>query len=48
MDFVQRLAAVTLGTLLMVFSVAFASIPYSVGGHPGEVLAWAETSPHLS
>lgn len=48
MDFVQRLAAVTLGTLLMVFSVAFVSIPYSLGGHPGEVVASAETSGHLS
>jgi hypothetical protein len=48
MDFVQRLAAVTLGTLLMVFSVAFVSIPYSLGSHPGEGLASAETSRHLS
>jgi hypothetical protein len=48
MDFVQRFAAVTLGTLLMVFSVAFISIPYNLGGHPGDVLASAETSHHLS
>jgi hypothetical protein len=48
MDFVQRLVAVTLGTLLMVFSVAFVSIPYSLGGHLGEVLTSAETSRHLS
>jgi hypothetical protein len=48
MDFVQRLAAVTLGTLLLVFSVAFISIPYSLGGHPGESLASVETSRHLS
>jgi hypothetical protein len=46
MDFVQRLAAVTLGTLLMVFAVAFVSIPYSLGSHPGERLASA--SHHLS
>lgn len=39
MDFVQRFAAVTFGTLLMVFSVAFVSIPYSLSGHPGDVLA---------
>ncbi|MBC2732016.1 hypothetical protein [Thiobacillus sp.] len=48
MDFLQRFAAVTLGTLLMVFSVAFVSIPYSLSGHPGDVLASAETSHHLS
>lgn len=48
MDFVQRLAAVTLGTLLVVFSVAFVSLPYTLGGHPGEVLASAEPIRHLS
>jgi len=48
MDFLQKFAVVTLGTLLMVFSVAFVSIPYSLSGHPGDVLASAETSRHLS
>lgn len=48
MDFVHRFAAVTLGTLLMVFSVAFVSIPYSLSGHPGDGLASADTSYHLS
>ncbi|MFH1818543.1 MAG: hypothetical protein ABIK08_02355 [Pseudomonadota bacterium] len=48
MDFLQRFAVVTLGTLLMVFSVAFVSIPYSLSGQSGDVLATAETSHHLS
>jgi hypothetical protein len=48
MDFVQRLAAVTFGTLLMVFSVAFVSLPYSLGGHPGEGVVSAQASHHMS
>src|SRR3569623_775604 len=48
MDFLQRFAVVTLGTLLMVFSVAFVSIPYSLSGQSGDVLASVDTSHHLS
>jgi hypothetical protein len=48
MDFAQRLATIILGTLLLVFSVAFVSVPYSLGGHSGEAPASAETTYHLS
>ncbi len=34
--FVPNLLAVILGTLLFVMSIAFVSIPLSIGGHPGE------------
>lgn len=46
MDFVQKLSTIILGTLLLVFSVAFVSVPYSLGGHPGGVPAAATY--HLS
>ncbi len=35
-DFLPTLLAVVLATLLPVMSVAFVSIPFSIGGHPGE------------
>ena len=34
--FVPNLLAVVAGSLLFVMSVAFVSIPLSLGGHPGE------------
>lgn len=39
--FVPNLLAVVLGSLLFVMSVAFVSIPLSIGGHPGEKAAIA-------
>jgi hypothetical protein len=37
--FVPNLLAVVVGTLLFVMSVAFVSIPLSLGAHPGEKAA---------
>ena len=34
--FVPNLLAVVIGSLLFVMSIAFVSIPLSIGGHPGE------------
>ncbi|MDP1645417.1 MAG: hypothetical protein Q8L71_07940 [Thiobacillus sp.] len=48
MDFVQKLGTIILGTLLLVFSVAFVSVPYTLGGHPGEASASAVATYHLS
>ena len=39
--FFATMSAVVLGTFLIVMSVAFISIPMSLGGHPGEVLTAA-------
>lgn len=36
-SFPSALLSVVLGTLLFVMSVAFISIPISLGGHPGEI-----------
>jgi len=38
-NFARRLIAVICGVLLVVASVAFITIPYSLGGHPGEAIA---------
>jgi hypothetical protein len=38
-NFLTRMIAVVLGVLLLVASAAFLTIPYSLGGHPGEVVA---------
>ncbi len=46
MDFVQKLATTILGTLLLVFTVAFVSVPYSLG-HAGAGMAAAKTAHHL-
>lgn len=37
--FLTRLVAVVGGVLFVVASAAFITIPYSLGGHPGEVIA---------
>lgn len=37
-SFPAALLSVVLGTLLFVMSVAFVSIPISLGGHPGDVM----------
>jgi hypothetical protein len=37
--FLPTFLAVVLATLLPVISVAFVSIPFSIGGHPGEPIA---------
>ena len=42
--FLATLIPVVLGTLLLVMSVAFVSIPISLGAHPGEGLAAASTT----
>ena len=42
--FPADLIAVVLGTLLFVMSVAFVSIPLSLGGHPGEAMTLAATT----
>lgn len=48
MNFVQELTTTILGTLLLVFSVAFISVPYTLGGHPGEVVAATDVGYHPS
>ena len=35
--FIRQYAVVVLSTLMLVMAVAFLSIPFSLGGHPGEV-----------
>lgn len=40
-SFPSALLSVVLGTLLFVMSVAFISIPISLGGHPGETMTLA-------
>lgn len=37
-NFARRLVTVIGGVLLVVASVAFITIPYSLGAHPGEAL----------
>ena len=37
LTFIRQYAVVVLGTLLLVMAVAFLSIPYSLGGTPGEM-----------
>lgn len=45
--FLTTFLPVVLGTLLLVMSVAFVSIPFSLGAHPGEpVLAAAPAAFH--
>lgn len=47
--FLARMFSVVLGTLLFVMSVAFISIPISLGGHPGEaIVAAAQPAFHLT
>jgi hypothetical protein len=36
MEFTQKIRARIIGTLLLIFSVAFVSVPLMIGGHPGE------------
>jgi len=38
-NFARTLIAVIGGVLLVVASVAFITIPYSLGGHPGDAIA---------
>jgi hypothetical protein len=38
-NFARRLIAVIGSVLLVVASVAFITIPYSLGGHPGDAIA---------
>lgn len=42
--FLTTFLPVVLGTLLLVMSVAFVSIPFSLGGHPGEPAILAATT----
>jgi hypothetical protein len=42
--FLPNLLAVVVGSLLFVMSVAFVSIPLSLGGHPGDKTAVAAPS----
>ena len=37
LTFIRQYAVVVLGTLLLVMAVAFLSIPFSLGGTPGEM-----------
>jgi len=47
--FIHQLLGVTLGALVPVVLVAFLSIPYSLGGHPGdERTVAAAGSQHLT
>lgn len=48
--FLTRWVAVVGGVLLVVASAAFITIPYSLGGHPGEAIAIgaSQTSYHPS
>jgi hypothetical protein len=39
MAFTQKLRARIIGTLLLIFSVAFVSVPLIIGGHPGETVS---------
>lgn len=48
MTFLRELTTIIAGTLLLVFSVAFVSVPYTLGGHPGEILASTEADYHPS
>ena len=43
-DFMVSYLRVVLGTLMPIALVAFLSIPYSLGGHPGEPLSDASNS----
>lgn len=37
MKFTEKRIAQIMSSLLLIFSIAFISIPYLVGGHPGEL-----------
>lgn len=47
MDFVQKFSTTLFGTLLLVFTVAFVSVPYTLG-HVGKDVASATIDRHLS
>jgi hypothetical protein len=44
--FANNMLFVITATLLAVMSIAFVSIPFSLGSHPGEVVALAGTTFH--
>jgi len=47
--FIQPIARVVATTLFAVFTVAFLSVPYSLGGHPGDQQVAQTTEPrHLT
>jgi hypothetical protein len=47
--FVSQFLGVVLATLVPVILMAFVSIPYSLGGHPGDVrTAESRTSQHMT
>ena len=39
MKFTQKIRARIIGTLLLIFSIAFVSVPIMIGGHPGETVS---------
>jgi hypothetical protein len=39
MEFTQKIRARIIGTLLLIFSIAFVSVPIMIGGHPGEAVS---------
>jgi hypothetical protein len=39
MEFTQKIRARIFGTLLLIFSIAFVSVPIMIGGHPGETVS---------
>jgi hypothetical protein len=39
MEFTQKIRARIIGTLLLIFSIAFVSVPIMIGGHPGETVS---------
>jgi len=46
-NFARRLVAVIGGASLIVASVAFITIPYSLGAHPGEALVIGANQPYF-
>jgi hypothetical protein len=43
-DFVRTLIGLVVGVLILVATAGFVSIPYSLSGHPGEVMLSAAHS----
>lgn len=48
MLFTQEIRARIIGTLLAIFTVAFLTLPFVFGGHPGEPALSMTTAYHLS
>jgi len=48
MALTQKIRARIIGTLLLIFSAAFVSVPLMIGGHPGKTVSHLPVVHHLN